>query len=259
MDFGAPIVQTVHSCVTSWWSAVKQEPLPPLWSYYRQHVTASLQGSDYLTVPSHSALRDTARHYHVDMARSAVIYNGLNQSIFTPAAKEPLILSAGRLWDEAKNISLLAALASELEWPVVLAGSGAVSGAESCRLLGELGRAELRNWQAKASIYASPAKYEPFGLSVLEAALSGCALVLSDIPSFREIWGDSAIFIHPDDSAGLLTALRRLIRDESYREAMAHRASHRARRYSLARMTEGYLSLYSRVRHRSMEKHLCAS
>ncbi len=31
-----------------------------------------------------------------------------------------------------------------------------------------------------------PARYEPFGLSVLEAALSGCALVLGDIPSLRE-------------------------------------------------------------------------
>ena len=42
---------------------------------------------------------------------------------------------------------------------------------------------------ARASIYALPARYEPFGLSILEAALSGAALVLGDIPSLREVWG----------------------------------------------------------------------
>ena len=50
------------------------------------------------------------------------------------------------------------------------------------------------------SIYALPARYEPFGLSVLEAALSGCALVLGDIPSLREIWDGAALFVDPDDA-----------------------------------------------------------
>ena len=52
---------------------------------------------------------------------------------------------------------------------------------------------------ARAAIYALPAHYEPFGLSILEAAMSGCALVLGDIPSLREIWGDAAVFVHPDN------------------------------------------------------------
>ena len=46
---------------------------------------------------------------------------------------------------------------------------------------GQLTTAEVRNVINTASIYALPARYEPFGLSILEAALSGCALVLGDI------------------------------------------------------------------------------
>ncbi|MEB3829625.1 glycosyltransferase [Phormidium sp. CCY1219] len=57
---------------------------------------------------------------------------------------------------------------------------------------------ELSHWYARAAIYAFPARYEPFGLSVLEAALSGCALVLGDIPRLREMWGDAAVFANPD-------------------------------------------------------------
>ena len=50
----------------------------------------------------------------------------------------------------------------------------------------------------RAAIYALPARYEPFGLSILEAALSGCALVIGDIPSLREIWADAALFVPSD-------------------------------------------------------------
>ena len=43
-------------------------------------------------------------------------------------------------------------------------------------------------------MYAATARYEPFGMEVLEAALSRCAIIANDIPSFREIWGDDAIY-----------------------------------------------------------------
>ena len=64
-------------------------------------------------------------------------------------------------------------------------------------------RRAIADWYARASIYALPARYEPFGLSALEAALSGCALVLGDIPSLREVWGDAALFVAPDDTDAL--------------------------------------------------------
>jgi hypothetical protein len=63
--------------------------------------------------------------------------------------------------------------------------------------LGELPRDALAARAGAASIYALPARYEPFGLSVLEAALSGCALVLGDIASLRETWGDAAVYVPP--------------------------------------------------------------
>ena len=71
----------------------------------------------------------------------------------------------------------------------------------ACRMLGPLAADELADWYGRAAIYALPARYEPFGLSALEAALSGCALVLSDIPSLREIWEDAAFFVSPNDEA----------------------------------------------------------
>ena len=161
-------------------------------------------------------------------------------------------MSAGRLWDAAKNIERLAAIAPELPWPVFVAGDlqhpqQNVQNsclAEHCRRLGALSETELRTWFARASIYALPALYEPFGYTPLEAALSGCALVLGDIESLREIWSDAAAFVAPNDSEALKSALLRLINDEPHHLEMAQRARARALEFTSARMAESYFEAY---------------
>src|SRR3989337_4576415 len=97
------------------------------------------------------------------------------------------------LWYPAKNIKALGDIAHLLPWPVCIAGDCGTSGnglgeSRSVRRLGRLSSGKISAWYARASIYALPARYEPFGLSVLEAATAGCALVLGDIPSLRANW-----------------------------------------------------------------------
>ena len=77
------------------------------------------------------------------------------------------------------------------------------------RHLGHLPQSKLQAWFERAAIFAAPARYEPFGLSILEAALAGCALVLGDIPSLRENWNDAALFVPPEDSRTLEAALEK--------------------------------------------------
>jgi glycosyltransferase involved in cell wall biosynthesis len=97
---------------------------------------------------------------------------------------------------------------------------------------------------ARAAIFVSPARYEPFGLSALEAGLSGCALVLGDISSLREIWDDAAIFVSPDDARGFARALNNLIADPELREDFSNRARVRALEFSPQRMAQGYVDAY---------------
>ena len=134
---------------------------------------------------------------------------------FTPQSKECFVLVAGRLWDEAKNLQSLVAIAPDLPWPVYVAGDRSIptaarSESKNLHALGSFLRPRSRRgWPRR--IYALPARYEPFGLSVLEAGLSGCALVLGDIPSLRAIWEEAALFVPPDDTDALKPALRRLM------------------------------------------------
>jgi glycosyltransferase involved in cell wall biosynthesis len=111
---------------------------------------------------------------------------------------------------------------------------------------------QLRLLYSKAPIYAATARYDPVGLSVIEAALSRCALVVNDIPSFRESWGDAAIYFQTNDGAELSDALRTVSSDRELCRGFGNRAYQRAReRFTAARMTSSYLELYRSLSTRS--------
>ena len=256
--FRAPVVLTAHSCVLSWWSAVKSEPVPPSWNRYRTRAKGSMEEADLLTVPSRAMFDAIREHYGPDLPPIRVVPNGRPPERFHSAAKEPIILAAGRLWDEAKNIAGLAQVAGSLPWPIYVAGDDhapdeSQARMEGCCPLGRLTPADLANWYARAAIYALPARYEPFGLSVLEAAFSRCALVLGDIASLREIWDDAALFVPPGDSLQLISAIRSLIQRPYLRQEMARRSLARAQACTADRMAKEYLDVYeSLFRMRSM-------
>lgn len=249
LPWQAPVLLVAHSCVYSWYEAVRGEAPPPRsWSRYRQIVRRGLRSADLVTAPTASLLESLRRHYGGFQA-APPIPNGRPPVPGPPAPGEPIILAAGRLWDESKNIQSLAAAAPRLPWPVYLAGETRHPNGHSVqfsgvRHLGLLPPRQLAHWMRRASIYALPARYEPFGLTILEAALSNCALVLGDIPSLRESWNGAALFVAPDDDLALRRALSSLIEAPSRRRKLAARARQRAARFSSEVMTRSYRDLY---------------
>jgi glycosyltransferase involved in cell wall biosynthesis len=236
LPFGRPVVVVGHSCVLSWHLAVRRAPAGPEWRRYREGVTNGLAHADALVAPTASMLGELVRLY-TPACDTAVIPNGLAAHGLEPRDKRPYVLGVGRVWDEAKNLAALERVAPELPWPVLVAGDG-----------GSLGRVDteaLRTLYGHAAVFAEPARYEPFGLAALEAGLAGCALVLGDIPSLREVWGDAAVYVDPFDDGELTEALRALARDEERRERCARAAVDRARRYTRERMAARYLDLYA--------------
>jgi glycogen synthase len=176
---------------------------------------------------------------------------------FRAAAKEPCVLSIGSLTDEAKNILALERIARRLPWDVCIVGEEPLSTdpAKGVHYLGQIEPASVASWLGRASIYVLPARYEPAGLSVLEAALSGCALVLGDIPSLRENWDGAALFVPPDDPEMLHATVERLIVDRDYRLGLAACAQARALDSSPRRMVAQYVAAYQEV----MQRTLCVS
>jgi glycogen synthase len=78
--------------------------------------------------------------------------------------------------------------------------------------------------------------------------LSGCALVLGDIESLREVWGAAACYVSPDDPEELRDILNGLLDNDSLRSRMAARAMARARQFTPARLAAQYMDLYRQLR-----------
>jgi glycosyltransferase involved in cell wall biosynthesis len=241
LPWGVPVVVVGHSCVLSWWRAVRRENAPAEWDAYREAVTAGLALADLVVAPTRTMLDELERLY-APPGLTAAIPNGRRPPAVR-GRKEPLVLAAGRLWDEAKNVAALDRVAPRLRWPVVVAGEGPAP--VNAHGLGHLRRDELDSWLSRASIFALPARYEPFGLAALEAAGAGAALVLGDIPSLREVWGDAALYVDPDDDDELAAALTRLADEPELRTGMAERAVARAGAYTPARMGAAYAAAYA--------------
>ncbi len=247
----SPVLVVGHSCVLSWWKSVNKECAPECWDVYRRAVSVGLHSADLVIAPT-KAMLDCLEEHYGKLPRCRVIPNGRDASLYSSTDKEPFIFSAGRIWDEAKNLGALAAVSLQLDWPVYIAGENRAPDGDKVDCsgvctLGRLSPVELADWYARASIYVMPAYYEPFGLTVLEAALSGCALVLGDISSLRENWDGAAVFIAPDDSAEMKRVLNTLIENREYRDNMASLARTRAADFTPQRMASGYIDGYKEL------------
>jgi len=251
LPWHCPVVVVGHSCVCSWWEAVHGEPAPESWNQYRASVRAGLAAAAMIVAPTAAMLRALERH-HGPFRDARVVYNGIENRREPMEEKQPFVLCAGRLWDEGKNVAALAEAAPGLAWPVCVAGDarspdGYETEIANVTFLGRLSHENLARRMRRAAIYALPARYEPFGLSILEAASHGCALVLGDIPSLRELWQDAALFVAPGDPEELRQTLARLMADESARLSWGGRAWARAAVYSTASMRAAYLGLYDEL------------
>lgn len=248
-DFGQPCVAVQHSCVASWWSAVKRTPLPFDFVWRRELVECGLNRAAAVVAPSIAFAAETARIYDV---HASAVHNGRRPAAAPLVEQSDFIFTASRLWDEGKNVATLDAAAALVRVPFEAAGrtigpNGAAIDLRNIRAAGEVSPARLSGLLAARPIYASAALYEPFGLSVLEAAHAGCALVLSDIPTHRELWSGAATFVPAQDPEGFAAAIQNLLDDADARSELGRSARARAKTYSPERMASAMAGIYARV------------
>jgi len=259
LDVDVPRLVVAHSDVVSWWVAVHgAEPPPTNWSqWYRKVVSRGLGQANAVAAPTRWMLDAVSEHYGKP-AQGAVIYNGRTPALFSPhVTKDNYVVTVGRLWDSGKQVTLLA---QQPDVPQVAYIVGSEQHPEaslrSNTIYGKTGRsrvhfkglqteAQLRQLYARASIYVATSRYEPFGLAPLEAAFSRCAIVCNDIPSLREVWGDSALYFAPNSGHALSRTLERLGADRELRLTYGSLTYQRAlQRYTADRMVDAYLELY---------------
>ena len=251
-----PRLVVAHSDVVSWWVAVHgTEPPQSDWiQQYRENVAGGLSRADLVVAPTRWMLAQACRYYG-EPRKSAVISNGRDPHLFrADLPKQEYAISIGRLWDAGKQATLL--LRDDLPLPTTLLGceqspEGAIASAHALgrlarlRILGQQSQERLAQLLAGASVYLATSRYEPFGLAPVEAALSGCPIIANDIESFRELWGEDAIYFERNNSHSLVLTLQELASNPSRRSEYGDRALQRARRqFCTAKMADSYLAHY---------------
>jgi len=187
-------------------------------------------------------------------ARSpAVVPNPIDLAALPPLGpRQRLILFAGRIVREKGPDAFVAACATALPhlpgWHAEMIGADrfradspetgfsrltrAAAERAGVRAPGYRDRNSILQAMARAAIVVVPSRWqEPFGLVALEALASGAALICADRGGLREVAGDAAIYVDPDDPAALSAAIRALADDPGRRVALEQAGRARARAF----------------------------
>ncbi|XEN33952.1 glycosyltransferase involved in cell wall biosynthesis (plasmid) [Ensifer sp. WSM1721] len=249
-----PVVAASHSCVATWFQAVRASGLPPHWLWQKASNRRGFDGADVVIAPSRSHAAALTRCYGA-IDNLAVVHNA-SRFHSAETAKESLVFAAGRWWDEGKNGAVLDRAARHIRWPVVMAGAcdgpnGEHLAIEHADWRGELSHERTMHLMSRAAIVVSPSIYEPFGLVALEAARAGAALVLADIDTYRELWDGAALFSDPRDPAAFASAVNRLADDGELRFKLGRRARLRSRDFTIEAQRDAVLAAYGEAMCRS--------
>ena len=247
--FDRPVVAVAHGCTATWWRAANGCEPDPAYRWQADLMRRGLLAADVAVAPSASFAADLRATYALPTAPLAV-HNGRSRQALGGGAPARHVLTAGRLWDRVKNTDLLDRVAARLSVPLRAAGAVAGPHGETVtpkhlQLLGNLSADQLAAELARTPVFVSAATFEPFGLAVLEAAQAGCALVLSDIPTFRELWDGAALFVPPHDEAAVAAVLEEVLADPIQRDALGQAAMTRAARYTPEATAAAMASLYA--------------
>lgn len=242
-----PVVTVSHSCVPSWFRQTRGEAPPDHWRWHVDLNRRGLEQADVAIAPS-SSHAQTLHQVYGQGPKIQVVHNSSRASLCRNAG-EPFVFAAARWWDDAKNAAVLDAAAAQIRWPVQLAGplngpSGARRQISSAAPLGEIPHAGVTGQMRRAAIFVSPSLYEPFGLAALEAARAGAALVLADIPTYRELWDGAALFFDPGNPDALARSVNALSDDAFARRKLSSRSRQRSLRFSPAAQAQAMSTVY---------------
>jgi glycosyltransferase involved in cell wall biosynthesis len=264
-----PLVVTVHDAAPVLFPHTF--PRRGRW-FHARGIAAAARHADLVITVSNAAADELVAHTPIARACIRVVHNGVDQRevpdrevAATRAAlglgEDPYVLWVGTL-EPRKNLpTLLAAFrevvaATDLRHRLLIVGPTGWREnnevAQAARLLGDRVRfvGAVRGDQIAAvyrgaDLFAFPSRHEGFGLPVLEAMAQRRAVVAADIPAIREIAGDAATLIAPDDVDLWAGALTWLLRAPAVRSELGERGRDRAAQFSWDRCAAGTRAVYA--------------
>ncbi|GAB2596286.1 glycosyltransferase family 4 protein [Spirosoma areae] len=110
-----------------------------------------------------------------------------------------------------------------------------------------ISRADMVTRYGEADIVTFVSTYEGFGMPIPEANATGRAVLTSNQSPMREVAGEAACFVDPNDVTSIRNGILRLIQDDTYRQKLIDAGLNNARQYTVARTAALYANLYQQL------------
>jgi glycosyltransferase involved in cell wall biosynthesis len=214
---------------------------------FRVVVPYAVRRSARVLAVSERTKQDLVDLYGADPGRIVLTPHGVDPA-FSPGGPggDSYLLFVGAV-QRRKNPLAAAKAASELGMPLVVAGptrDEALAGElerQGADVRGYVSREELVELYRGAAALVMPSRYEGFGLPVVEAMASGTPVVAAPDAALREVAGDAAVFVEPDD---LAAGVRRALAE---RESLVAAGLRRAAGFSWEETARRTLAVYREV------------
>jgi glycosyltransferase involved in cell wall biosynthesis len=98
-----------------------------------------------------------------------------------------------------------------------------------------------------ARLYLYPSKLEAFPIPLTEAMACGTPILTSDVNGLKEIAGDAALLIDPNDTESIVNGIASVLSDSELRESLSCKGLERSSLFSWDRCAQDTLTLLERV------------
>jgi glycosyltransferase involved in cell wall biosynthesis len=235
-------------------------------------VRAGVRRARRVLFPSRAAADLISQRIPIPAQRIAVVPHGVSPDSFEVAAAAGPHTSPGKRYlflpaslERHKRIEVLIQSLLHSEDPELeawIAGTDALDpgyGAElrslaerlglasRVRFLGPVPYAQIIHYYRGALALAFTSHLETFGQPMLEAMLAETPIIAADIPAFREIAGDIALYFTPDDAAGLARAAERVRRERDAAKDRIARGRARAAEFTWNRSMDRLCQVFDEV------------
>lgn len=265
-----PYVVTIHDILMHRQRGLEATTLAPFLYFvkrlgYGGVFKQAVMGSKALIVPSNFVKKEIIRNYKVLPEKVRVVYEGVD--IPGPLGPKPDVGAAYFIYSgnayPHKNLKRLIEAIVELnigskEKVLLLIASARnvftqrlervikeTHAGRFVKLLGFVPDSELVSLYKHSLGFIFPSLSEGFGLPGLEAINAGTLAIISDIPVFREVYKDAAIYFNPHDFSSIATTIKEVLKlSREERKEKIEYGKEFVKRYSWRKMAEETLKIY---------------
>lgn len=234
--------------------------------YYEIIFPLMLKHSKHIITVSEFSKKEISSYFGIDEDKILIVYNGVDERFKPKKNKnnpEKYILGVSSVAFHKNFVSLIEAFSKLKTKNVKLYIVGGLNekifGKQSRKILDIIRRNEniiflgrvdddkLVDLYSNAGCFVYPSLYEGFGIPPLEAQACGCPIAISDIPVFKEIYKDTALYFDPLDVDDIAKKIEEIINNENLRHELIEKGLKNASEYTWENSAKSFFDILDKV------------